>query len=220
MSESKLDVARRKGDLTAAIGAMREEGATNAGAIAADMDATYATVANPAVVTVGMLRDLGANDLGAGQGKSVTVDNRPTEDSPELVNARKSGSLERVLRARREQVPVAKTQLSRAEKMAKTIAWAESKTEEWREQFIVSDAFEALTDRQQERISEAFSEIADNAYSDSIGIADYDFDAETPDVDAIVGDEDDGEAIDAAGLGEDDYAAIFDDAGWEAEQTS
>jgi hypothetical protein len=218
MASEKLEAARRKGDLTAAIGAMREEGAMNAGAIVPDIDATFATVANPAVVTVGMLRDLGANDLGAGPGKSVSVDNSPTKDSPELIAARKSGSLERVLRARREQVPVAKTQLTREQKLAKTLTWAKGLSEEQREEFVVSERFDSLTGRQQELISEAFGQV-DEQEANATDLGAYDFNSESPDVDTIVSDEDDGEAIDAAGLGEDDYAAIFDDAGWEAEQT-
>jgi hypothetical protein len=107
---------------------------------------------------------------------------------------------------------VAKTQLSRAEKKAKTLAWANGLNEDQREAFIVSEKFDKLSDRQQEMISEVFSEVADKAYSDSVGIADYDFDAETPDVDAIVGDEDDTEDE----VADDDYEAMFNQAEWEA----
>ncbi len=52
-----------------------------------------------------------------------------------------------------------KTRLSRDEKLAKVQAWAEGLTEDQRETFIVSEKFEALTDRQQKRISEAFEAI-------------------------------------------------------------
>jgi hypothetical protein len=81
----------------------REGAAKVSGQIAQQMDSVYGAVANPEVIAVGMMRDLGANDLGAGQGITRTVNNKPIEDSPELIAARKSGSLERVLRAKRQQ---------------------------------------------------------------------------------------------------------------------
>jgi hypothetical protein len=195
----------------------REGAAKVSGAIAQQMDSVYGVIANPEVITVGMMRDLGATDLGAGEGKTAVVDNRPVEkDSPELIAARKTGSLERVLRARRK--PAVAQKLTRQEKMDKALAWAKTLTEDEREKFIVSDKFDALTDRQQEGISEAFGLIEDRAYEDSIGVANVDLDAELPDVDAIVGDEDDG-PIDASDLSEADYAAIFEEAGWQGEQS-
>jgi hypothetical protein len=219
MASEKLEAARRKGDLTAAIGAMREEGATKAGAIVPDMDATFATVANPAVVTVGMLRDLGANDLSAGPGKSVSVDNRPSKDSPEVIAARKTGNLERVLKARREQTPVIRTALTREQKLAKTSAWAQGLTQDQRDEYIVSEHFEGLTDRAQEIISEVFGRLEDRAYENSIGIENIDFDAPTPDVDSIIGDEPEDEVIEYH-EGNPNYDEHFDSAAWEAEQTS
>jgi hypothetical protein len=190
-AESKLEAARRTGSLTNVIGVLREEARTE-----------LANASTPAREQVGL------------------------EDSAIRVAAGLTGKSDVERRATlREVVPgstvtakgVGKTQLSRAEKMAKTIAWAESKTEEWREQFIVSDAFEALTDRQQERISEAFSEIADKAYSDSIGIADYDFDQPSIDVDALTADETaEDEVVDDS---DSDFEAMFEQAAWEAEQT-
>jgi hypothetical protein len=82
---------------------LRERAAMVSGSIAQQMDSVYGAVANPEVIAVGMMRDLGATDLGAGEGTTRTVVNKPTEDSPELIEARKSGSLERVLRAKRKQ---------------------------------------------------------------------------------------------------------------------
>jgi hypothetical protein len=85
---------------------VREGAAKVSGSVAQHIDSSFATVANPEVIAVGMMRDLGATDLGAGEGKTRTVSNTPTEDSQELVAARKSGSLERVLRAKREQASI------------------------------------------------------------------------------------------------------------------
>lgn len=110
----------------------------------------------------------------------------------------------------------AKTLLSRAEKLDKTLAWAKGLTEDQREAFIVSEKFDALTNRQQKLISEALGQIEDREYEDSIGVANYDLNGELPDVDAIVGDEEDDET-EADGLGEADYEALFETAGWEAE---
>ena len=85
---------------------VREGAAKVAGVLAQQIDSSFATVANPEVIAVGMMRDLGATDLGAGEGKTRTVSNKPTEDTPEFVAARKSGSLERVLRAKRQQASI------------------------------------------------------------------------------------------------------------------
>jgi hypothetical protein len=82
---------------------VREGAAKISGQLAQQMDSVFGAVANPEVIAVGMMRDLGATDLGAGEGKTRTVSNMPTEDSPELIAARKSGSLERVLRVKRQQ---------------------------------------------------------------------------------------------------------------------
>jgi hypothetical protein len=81
----------------------REGAAKVSGQIAQQMDSVYGAVANPEVIAVGMMRDLGANDLGAGPGVTRTVSNKLTEDSAELIAARKTGSLERVLRVKRQQ---------------------------------------------------------------------------------------------------------------------
>jgi hypothetical protein len=112
---------------------------------------------------------------------------------------------------------VAKTQLSRAEKIERVKAWAAPMSEDQREAFILSESFEKLSDRQQEIIAEVFSDISDKAYSDSIGIADVDFDAESPDVDSIIGDEDE----DEFDSNEDtDYESQFNPAAWETEGTT
>jgi hypothetical protein len=115
--------------------------------------------------------------------------------------------------------------LTRQEKLAKTEAWAKTLTEEQRTEYMIGEQYGALSENAQDIIAEVFSQIEDNelVLEDTVGKSfdpvTYNFDAELVDPDQLA-DEDDGEAIDAAGLGEDDYAAIFDDAGWEAEQTS
>jgi hypothetical protein len=116
---------------------------------------------------------------------------------------------------------VARTTLSREEKAARTLSWATSLTEDQREQFLLGERFEGLSDLQQEAISAAFAEATDREYSNSIGIQDVDYDASTPDVDSIVGsaDEDD----DADGVVDDsdsDFETMFEQAAWEAEAAS
>jgi hypothetical protein len=116
---------------------------------------------------------------------------------------------------------IAKTQLSREEKSAKSLAWAKSLTEDQREQFILSERFEGLSDSQQEAISEAFAEVADREYSDSIGIESIDYDAQTPEIDSLVGsaDEDD-HADEVVDDSDSDFEAMFEQAAWEAEAAS
>lgn len=53
----------------------------------------------------------------------------------------------------------------------------------------MSEKFDALTDGQQELISEAFSQIQDRAYEDSIGIDNGDLDAPLIDIDQLPEDE-------------------------------
>jgi hypothetical protein len=193
MPETKLEAARRKGDLTAVIGAMREEAHTET-----------ATAGTPAREQVDVVD--GAIRLAAhltGQGKT----------GAERRQALSGVQVGRTVTAQGS-TPIRRT---RAEKLANTLTWANGLTEEQREAFIVSERFDALTDRQQEGISEAFGLIEDRAYEDSIGIANVDLDAELPDVDAIVGDEEDGDA-ELDGLLDTDYESLFETAGWESEQ--
>jgi hypothetical protein len=192
MPESKLEAARRSGSLTNVIGAMREEAARtetgNAGTPAREQ----------VDIVDGSLR-LAAHL--AGQGTKL-IDREQTMKGVQLgttVTARGA----------------AKTQSSRAEKLTKAIALVKGWTEEQRDQFMVSDKFEAMSDRQQELLSEAIAEVQDREYSDSIGIENIDLDAETPSVDSIMGEEDDAEDE----VADDDYEALFQTAEWEAEAT-
>jgi hypothetical protein len=115
---------------------------------------------------------------------------------------------------------VEKTRLSRAEKMDKTLAWAETLTPDQREKFIVSEEFDALTDRQAEGISAAFDRLAERELEDSLGVENIDLE-NVPDVDAIVGNEDEySEPIDAAELDESDYEELFNQAGWDKGEQS
>lgn len=109
---------------------------------------------------------------------------------------------------------IAKTQLSLAEKLAKAQAWAQGLTQEQRDEFVVSEKFEGLSDRQQEIIAEVFAQLEDRAYENSIGIENFDLNGESPDVDSIFGDEDEDEFVDD--FNEDtDYEPQFDTAAWE-----
>jgi hypothetical protein len=110
---------------------------------------------------------------------------------------------------------VVKTGLTREQKLARALDWAKTLTPDQRDAFMVSDKFEALSDRQQELLSEAIGQIEDRAYEDSIGIADYDFDQEPVDVDALTADEDgEDEVVDDS---DSDFETMFEQAAWEAE---
>ena len=65
---------------------------------------------------------------------------------------------------------VAKTTLTREEKAARTLSWAKTLTEDQREQFLLSDRFEGLSDSQQEAISEAFAEASDLSTAQASGL--------------------------------------------------
>jgi hypothetical protein len=109
---------------------------------------------------------------------------------------------------------IAKNQFSRAEKLAKTRAWAQGLTQEQRDEFVVSEKFERLSDRQQEVIAEVFGQLEDRAYENSIGIENFDLNGESPDVDSIIGDEDEDEVVDDS-----DFDTMFEQAAWESEQS-
>jgi hypothetical protein len=111
---------------------------------------------------------------------------------------------------------VAKTTLTREEKIARTKSWAKTLTEEQRTSYLMSDRFDSLTDRQQELIAEVFGDLEERAFEDSIGIQNIDLDAETPTVDEIVGDDEpDDEVVDDNSDVE--YEALFNEASWETE---
>jgi hypothetical protein len=78
----------------------------------------------------------------------------------------------------------------------------------------VSEKFYALPDAAAEIISEVFGRLEDRAYENSIGIENFDLNGESPEVDSIIGDEDEDEFVDD--FNEDtDYESQFNTAAWE-----
>jgi hypothetical protein len=82
---------------------------------------------------------------------------------------------------------VAKTVLTREQRLRKTGTWLKGLTPEQREQFILSEKFDNLTDRQQELISDAIAEVDNSEYSTPV--ADIDLEAEPIDIDSLPEDE-------------------------------
>jgi hypothetical protein len=110
---------------------------------------------------------------------------------------------------------VAKTTLSRQEKLDRVKAWGSKLTEEQRTSYLMSDEFDKLSDRQQELIGEGFSDLEEQALEASLGIENIDLDAPTPEVDDLIGEEGDSEdeVVDDS-----DFEALFNEASWETEQ--
>jgi hypothetical protein len=213
MAESKLEAARRSGDLTKVMGALREQEQGKTGAIVSDIDASFGTVANPQLIAVGMMRDLGATDLGAGEGKTVIVDNRPVEkDSPKLVAARRTGNLARVIQASR--TPAAARKLTRQEMIGRVKAWASTLTEEQRTEYMIGEKYGALNENAQDVIAEAFGQV-DEQEASATDLTEYNFDTELVDVEALPADDDDEADAELDGLGETDYDELFNQTGWE-----
>jgi hypothetical protein len=192
MATEKLEAARRTGSLTNVIGAMREEQGAQQG--------TATSGREQLDIVDGAIRV--AANLSATGTKGA--------ERRQAISAVQPGS---TVTSR----GVEKTRLSRKEKLDKTVAWARTLTEDEREKFIVSEKFNSLTDRQAEGISEAFDQLAERELENSLGVENIDLNAELPDVDEIVGVEDDG-PIDVADLDEADFEALFEGATWESEK--
>jgi hypothetical protein len=190
MAESKLEAARRTGSLTNVITAMREE----AGA-----------AATPAPVREQVGVEDAAIRVAAGLAGKTGAERRETlrEVRPGATVSSKG---------------VAKTLLSRQEKLDRVKAWGSTLTEEQRTSYLMSDEFDKLSDRQQEIIGIAFGDLEEQALEDSLGIQNLDLDTPTPTVDEIVGEEDDGDA-ELDGLVDTDYEALFETTDWEGEQS-
>jgi hypothetical protein len=112
----------------------------------------------------------------------------------------------------------AKTVRSRTEQLDTALGWAKTLSPEQRERFIVSERFDALSDWQQEILSKAFGQAEAESYEESTGVESFNLDAPTPDVDAIVGYEDDDESdgeLDA--LGESNFDELFNQTPWEGD---
>jgi hypothetical protein len=190
MAESKLEAARRTGSLTNVIGAMRDEAR-------AELANAGTPVREQVDIVDGSLR-LAAHLAGQGTKGSERRQAMNSVQPGTTVTARGA----------------AKTLLSRREKLDRVKTWASPLSEEQRTEYMIGEKYGALSEQAQEIIAEAFGEIEDKAYSDSIGIADYDFDQPSVDVDALTADEDEGDEV-----ADDDYEAMFNQAEWEAEAT-
>jgi hypothetical protein len=193
MAESKLEAARRTGSLTDVITAMREEAGAEA-----------ATAGAPA------REQLGVEDAAIRTASQLAASGqKPGAERRGVFRAMQPGTTA-------TGAGVSKTLLSRQEKLDRVKAWAVPMSEEARTEYLMSDSFDKLSDRQQEIIATAFGELEERALEDSLGIANVDLDAETPTVDSIIGEEDDDEdeAVDGS-----DYEAMFNEAEWESEAT-
>jgi hypothetical protein len=101
---------------------VRANAAKVSGTLAQQLDSslTPAPVFNSEVVALGMVAELGApaeSELGQSLKERkhdgvVRIENKPIEDSEELKAARRSGSLERVLRVRRQEQAAASQQVA------------------------------------------------------------------------------------------------------------
>jgi hypothetical protein len=162
-AETKLEVARRKGNLAAAIGALREEARASSGndeePAREQVDIVDSAIRISAGLsargTKGAERRQAMNDVQVGK----TV-------SPEGVS---------------------RTVLTREQRLQKTVTWLKGLTPEQRDHFMASENFESLSDRQQELISDAFTEVDNSEFSTDI--ADIDFEAEPVDIDSLPEDE-------------------------------
>jgi hypothetical protein len=193
MATEKLEAARRQGDLTAVIGALREEARTET--------ANSGTPAREQVDIVDGSIRLSAHLTG--QGKTGAERRQALSDVKVGSTVTSKG--------------VAKTQLSRAEKIDRVKAWAAPMTEEQRTEYMIGEQYGSLSDNAQEVIAEAFGQIEERELEDSLGVVNIDFDAPTPDVDAIVGDEEEDD-VELDGLTETNYDELFETTGWEVGQ--
>jgi hypothetical protein len=156
-ASEKLEAARRTGSLTNVIGALRDEARTET----ADTG-TGTSIREQVDIVDGSLR-LAAH---------LTAQGKTGAERREAMRGVQVGSTVTAQGS-------AKTTLTRAEKMAQTLAWGLSLSKEARHEFMMSPKFEALSDGGQEIVSQAFGEIDSKSYDDSIGIADEDFNWES-----------------------------------------
>jgi hypothetical protein len=173
-AESKLEAARRSGSLAAVIGVLREEEAARTANVEEERALEQVDVVDASIRLASQLSATGTKDAERRQSLSAVQPGR-------TVTGR----------------GVAKTVVSREQKLTRAVAWVKSLTPEQRAQFMSSEGqgFDALSERQQEIISDAFVQVENQEYSTPI--ADFDFEGGSPDVDAIVGDEEEDEAGDS-----------------------
>jgi hypothetical protein len=84
---------------------------------------------------------------------------------------------------------VAKTLLSRAEKISRVKAWASGMSEEARTEYMIGEKYAALSENAQDVIADAFTELENDEYSTPADVSGFDFNAETMDVDQLPEDE-------------------------------
>jgi hypothetical protein len=182
---------------------VREGAAKVSGTLAQQIDSSLAPapVFNSEVVALGMVAELGApagSELGEslkerGREGVVRVENKPAEDSDKLKAARRSGSLERVLRVKRQEQAAASQQVAEPDKPGKLQAiWDFSRYDD--DELAAIDTATLTPDS-----AEIYSQEIDqrmSLYSSPEGDED----------EAIEVDEDT------------DYDALFEQTGWEAEQ--
>jgi hypothetical protein len=93
---------------------------------------------------------------------------------------------------------VAKTTLSRQEKIDRVKTWASSLTEEARTEFMMGDKYDSMSEKAQDIIGLVFGDLEERAYEDSIGVQNIDvqnidLDTPTPEVDDIIGEDEEDE---------------------------
>jgi hypothetical protein len=189
-AESKLEAARRTGSLTNVIGAMREE--QNAQTTAAS-DREQVDIVDGSIRLAAHL---------TGQGKTGAERRQALGDVQIGKTVTPKG--------------VAKTLLSRAEKIDRVKAWASTMTEEQRTEYMIGEKYGALGENAQDVIAEAFGQL-DEQEANATDLGGYDFSTELVDVEALTADETEDEVVDDGDV--ESYEALFEQAGWEGEQS-
>jgi hypothetical protein len=195
MASEKLEAARRKGDLTGAIGALREEARTT------ETDTTSGREQFNEVD--GAIR-LASHLAAAG-----------TKQGPERREAMRGVRPGVTVGAK----GVVKTKPTRAQTFARTKEWASSLTDQEREAFMTGERYAALSENAQDLIADVFAEVENDAFSTTeadVPVANIveAADAEVPEVDDLVGDEDEETVEFDEGM---DVDALVEQAGWESE---
>jgi hypothetical protein len=159
--ESKLEAARRSGSLAAVIGVLREqeEPANEEEPVREQLDIVDASIRVAAGLSA-------TRTKGAERRQAISAVQPGSTVTPQ---------------------GVAKTVLTREQRLQKTVTWLKGLTSEQRDQFMLSEKFDALSDRQQELISHAIAELDNSEYSTPI--SDIDLEAEPVDIDSLPEDE-------------------------------
>jgi HAMP domain-containing protein len=189
--ESKLEAARRTGSLTNVIGALREqeETANEEEPVREQLDIVDASIRVAAGLSATGTKGAERRQaISAVQvGKTVTAQG------------------------------VARTVLTREQKIARVKAWAKSMSEEARTAYMTGEKYAALSENAQDVIAEAFTELENDEYSTPVDVSGFDFKAEPVDVDLLPEDETEAAGDSFEGLGE-DVDDAFEAAEWQAER--